>query len=43
MKDLGLVPGPAIGKILNALLEEVIADPKKNDRETLLALAKKMT
>lgn len=43
MKDLGLAPGPAIGKILNALLEEVIADPAKNERETLLALAKKMT
>ncbi len=42
MKDLGLAPGPAIGKILNALLEEVIADPAKNERETLLALAKKM-
>ena len=42
MKEIGLVPGPAIGKILNALLEEVIADPKKNDRETLLALARKM-
>jgi tRNA nucleotidyltransferase (CCA-adding enzyme) len=43
MKELGLKPGPAIGKILSALLEEVIADPAKNERETLLALAKKMT
>jgi tRNA nucleotidyltransferase (CCA-adding enzyme) len=43
MKELGLKPGPSIGKILSALLEEVIADPAKNERETLLALAKKMT
>ncbi|HEX4516530.1 MAG TPA: HD domain-containing protein [Polyangiaceae bacterium] len=43
MKELSLTPGPAIGKILNALLEEVIAEPKKNDRETLLALARKMS
>jgi len=42
MKELAITPGPQIGKILNALLEEVIADPKKNDRDTLLALAKKM-
>lgn len=42
MKDLAVPQGPMIGKILNALLEEVIADPAKNERETLLALAHKM-
>jgi tRNA nucleotidyltransferase (CCA-adding enzyme) len=40
--ELGLAPGPIIGKILSALLDEVIADPAKNERETLLALARKM-
>ncbi len=29
MTELGLAPGPILGKILNALLEEVIADPAK--------------
>ncbi len=42
MKELAVPQGPTIGKILNALLEEVIADPAKNERETLLALARKM-
>lgn len=40
MKELGLSPGPIIGKILNALLEEVIADPKLNEREALLERAR---
>jgi tRNA nucleotidyltransferase (CCA-adding enzyme) len=40
IKELGLTPGPIIGKILNALLEEVLADPAKNDRDTLLAIAR---
>jgi len=43
IRELGISPGPIIGKILSALLEEVIADPAKNERETLLALAKTMT
>ncbi len=38
--ELALKPGPIIGKILNGLLEDVIADPAKNERETLLALAR---
>jgi tRNA nucleotidyltransferase (CCA-adding enzyme) len=42
IKELGLTPGPIIGKILNALLEEVLADPAKNDRDTLLAIARKV-
>ena len=33
----GIPPGPAVGKILHALLEVVIADPAANRRERLLA------
>jgi len=43
MTELGLPPGPAIGRILNALLEEVIVDPAKNTRDTLLAIAKQLS
>jgi len=35
MKILGIAPGPKIGHILNALLEEVLDDQKKNTRENL--------
>ena len=40
MKELGLAPGRIIGEILEALLEVVIADPSKNERDALLALAR---
>ena len=42
MKELGLVPGPEVGRVLKTLLDEVIADPKKNDRDVLLAIARKV-
>ncbi|MBI4160275.1 HD domain-containing protein, partial [Candidatus Wolfebacteria bacterium] len=35
MKILGIAPGPKVGHVLNALLEEVLDDPKKNQREYL--------
>lgn len=35
MKLLEIKPGPIIGEILNALLEEILDDPKKNTREYL--------
>ena len=35
MKDLGIKPGPRMGWILHALLEEVIEDPEKNTVEYL--------
>ena len=41
-KDLiaaGTAPGPALGEILNKLLEEVLDDPEKNNREYLLKRA----
>lgn len=34
--DKGVEAGPKVGEILNCLLEEVLDDPKKNDREYLL-------
>jgi tRNA nucleotidyltransferase (CCA-adding enzyme) len=33
----GVPPGPLLGRLLDRLLESVIADPERNDRETLLA------
>lgn len=42
MTELGLPAGPHLGGILDDLLERVIADPKLNDRATLLLLAESM-
>ncbi len=42
MKELGLAPGPAIGKILDRLLEIVTEEPTKNERDALLDEAKKL-
>ncbi|MEA2673921.1 MAG: hypothetical protein QOI92_1113 [Chloroflexota bacterium] len=42
MAELGVPAGPRLGRILDALLELVIADPKRNDRATLLLLAESM-
>jgi tRNA nucleotidyltransferase (CCA-adding enzyme) len=39
MAELGLPTGPRLGRILDELLERVIADPALNDRATLLLLA----
>lgn len=35
MKILGIGPGPKVGHVLNALLEEVLDDPAKNERAYL--------
>ena len=37
--ELGMSPGPPLGRVLDALLDRVIADPALNDRPTLLLLA----
>ena len=42
MSELGLGQGPLLGRILDELLERVIADPALNDRPTLLLLAQAM-
>jgi tRNA nucleotidyltransferase (CCA-adding enzyme) len=40
IKELGVAPGRIIGELLDALLEEVTANPELNDREALLVLAR---
>lgn len=42
ISELGLKPGPQIGKILNTLLEKVIDDTNLNNRQILLRLAKEI-
>jgi poly(A) polymerase/tRNA nucleotidyltransferase (CCA-adding enzyme) len=41
MNELKIVSGPRVGKILSALLEEVLDDPEKNKKEKLIASARK--
>jgi len=43
MKHLELAPGPKIGAILDVLLAEVIEDPARNTRETLLDRARELS
>jgi tRNA nucleotidyltransferase (CCA-adding enzyme) len=38
--ELGIRPGPIIGRLLDRLLEAVLDDPRRNERETLLELAR---
>jgi tRNA nucleotidyltransferase (CCA-adding enzyme) len=38
MKQLGVKPGPIIGRVLERLLERVIEDPSLNERDALLGL-----
>jgi putative nucleotidyltransferase with HDIG domain len=40
MSELSIEPGPRLGKILAVLLEDVLDDPKRNDRAVLLDRAK---
>jgi len=40
MTELGAKPGPDIGRVLRALLEEVVDDPTLNTKETLLERAR---
>jgi len=42
IKELKLKPGPKIGAILDVLLSEVIEDPEKNTKETLLTRAREL-
>ncbi len=42
MAELGVPAGPTLGRVLDELLERVIAEPKLNDRATLLLLAESM-
>jgi tRNA nucleotidyltransferase (CCA-adding enzyme) len=40
--ELGLPAGPRLGRFLDELLDRVVADPRLNDRATLLLLAESM-
>jgi putative nucleotidyltransferase with HDIG domain len=42
IRELGLEPGPRLGRILEGLVEQVIADPALNEAPTLLLLAQGM-
>ncbi len=42
MKELKIKPGPRMGYILNALLEEVLDDPSKNTKEKLSSFVSKL-
>lgn len=43
MKELNVTPGPIIGKILSVLLEEVLDDPQKNEKQILSVRAKELS
>ena len=42
MAELAIPAGPRLGRILDELLDRVVAEPKLNDRATLLLLAESM-
>lgn len=42
IRDLGLDPGPRLGRMIDELVERVINDPALNERATLLLLAQGM-
>ncbi|MEK7063562.1 MAG: HD domain-containing protein [Patescibacteria group bacterium] len=43
MKQVGEKPGPRVGHMLHALLEEVLEEPARNTRETLSERAKQLS
>jgi hypothetical protein len=42
MAELGIPPGPEVGRILDALFEKVLDEPELNTPERLLALAREL-
>ena len=42
IKELAVKPGPDIGRVLRALLEEVVEEPSLNQRDTLIARAREL-
>jgi tRNA nucleotidyltransferase/poly(A) polymerase len=42
MRELGIMPGAAVGRVLEGLLEQVIEDPELNTRETLTRLMREI-
>ncbi|MGZ8563079.1 MAG: CCA tRNA nucleotidyltransferase [Candidatus Limnocylindria bacterium] len=41
-RELGLAPGPRVGRVLDGLVEAVLEDPSRNEREELLSLARNL-
>ena len=41
--ELGIAPGPPIGQVLDELVERVVSEPRLNERDRLLALARELT
>jgi tRNA nucleotidyltransferase (CCA-adding enzyme) len=41
--ELGLEPGPPIGRMLDELVDRVVSEPRLNERDRLLALAREIT
>ena len=42
MAALALPPGPAVGRLLAALLDRVLVDPALNTRDQLIAVAREL-
>lgn len=42
MAETGLKPGPRVGRILNALLEEVLDEPRRNNKDYLMGRVKEL-
>jgi len=40
--ELGLRPGPELGRLIDALVERVIAEPALNERPRLVELAREL-
>lgn len=40
MRELGLRPGPEVGRLLDVLLQAALDDPRRNERDTLIRLAR---
>ena len=41
-RELGLAPGPRIGRVLAGLMEAVLEDPSRNEHDALLSLAREL-
>ncbi|HEX9495154.1 MAG TPA: HD domain-containing protein [Candidatus Limnocylindria bacterium] len=42
MRELGIPPGPEVGRVIRAVFERVLDDPDLNERERLLALVREI-
>lgn len=42
MRELGIPPGPEVGRVLRELFERVLDEPELNERQRLLALAREV-